>query len=162
MPDKDTSNLPILDDIIIPGDAEKAVPTPSSKVQSTLLADDGTATTAPHGAIAPTRELEPSNDAEAGIIVDPIAEPYDHDAGTNAPAPPAPTPLEELIQTIDEELNSSSSHPDIQPETVTAPNIDIDVLTVEILSSLMPAVEQLMIKKIRQTLRQHLTTETEE
>jgi hypothetical protein len=38
----DNTNLPILDDIIKPGDADKAVNRPSSKVHSSLLSDDET------------------------------------------------------------------------------------------------------------------------
>ncbi|MGB5458079.1 MAG: hypothetical protein WBO18_19195, partial [Gammaproteobacteria bacterium] len=40
MPDKNTTHLPILDDIIVPGDADKSVQRPSSKVQSSLWGDE--------------------------------------------------------------------------------------------------------------------------
>ena len=42
MPDDNITNLPILDDIITPGDADKAVQRPSRKVQSSLWDDDAT------------------------------------------------------------------------------------------------------------------------
>jgi hypothetical protein len=155
MPEKDTSNLPILDDIIVPGDVEKAAPTPPSKVQSSLLAgDDGAKTAVALSATPIASERETDDDDNADSTAFPIAEHDDEDAVVNAHVPLATETVEELPQTPDPLVDRPTPNADINPLPVNAPNID--ALTEEILNSLMPAVEHLLSEKIRQTLKQHL------
>jgi hypothetical protein len=155
MSENDTSNLPILDDIIVPGDADKAVPTPSSKVQSLLLAEDDRA--APAVSLSTTAtdlEVEQSNQANVNNTASPIAQADDHDAIATAYAPLDTEILEKPARATDNRVRSSSFNTDIEAASAEAPNID--ALTKDILTSLMPAVEHLLSEKIRQTLKQHL------
>ena len=155
MPEKDTSNLPILDDIVVPGDADKAVPTPSSKVQSSLLAEDDSAETAVSPSATPiASELVTYDNDNADNTAFPIAEHDDEDAVVQAIVPLAAETVEELSRAPEHLVDRPTLAEDIEPASVNAPNID--ALTEEILSSLMPAVEQLLSEKIRQTLKQHL------
>lgn len=155
MPEKDTSNLPTLDDIIVPGDADKAAPIASSKGQSSLLAGDDSAKTAESLSATPiTGEPEADDDDNADSTAFPIAEHDGEDAVVNAHVPLTTETVEELSHTPDPLVDRPTLNADIKPLPVNAPNID--ALTEEILNSLMPAVEHLLSEKIRQTLKQHL------
>lgn len=160
MPEKDTSNLPILDDIIVPGDADKAAPTPSNKVQSLLLAEHDSAKKAASASATPiASEPETCDKDNADSTAFPIAETDAEDAIVQANVPLTTETVSERLQTPDHPVDSATLNADIEPTSVNAPNID--ALTEEILSSLMPAVEQLLSEKIRQTLEQHLAANTD-
>jgi len=152
MPDKDLTNLPILDDIIMPGDADKAVHNSSSKVQSSLLGNGdsetedesltyiqaGTVTEAPEDIqVALEHPVEDLRNIDAV------------DAGDVSPSAVANVkiPSDAPVETLDE-----------QPATTT-PGQDIEALTEQILGNVMPDLEQRIREIIRQTLQQHLPGE---
>jgi hypothetical protein len=131
MPDNHT-NLPILDDIIKPGDTDKAVRQPSSKVQSSLWPD------------------EQRNDASAaGNDNETSANPaVDDDADTTG------------LFTDDQSASDVIDANEIleNADETRAPVIDlpdIDTLTEEILDNLILQIEPLLRDRIRQTLSRH-------
>ena len=160
MPEKDTSNLPILDDIIVPGDADKAVPTPSSKVQSSLLADDESARTAmPQTATPIADELENDDSDNADNATYTLTGHDDEDNVVQASVPQTTGAVEVLSPTPELQVERPTTAADIEATSVNTPNID--ALTNAILSSVMPAVEQMLSEKIRQTLKQHLAANSD-
>jgi hypothetical protein len=84
-----------------------------------------------------------------------------HDRGTmhQLSASLATEIVETMSQTNTNQADSPTPDRSVQP--APASSLDIDALTEEILGSLMPALEQLLSKEIRQTLRQHLSIESE-
>lgn len=156
MPDNHT-NLPILDDIIKPGDTDKAVHQPSSKVQNSLWSDGETNTpsTARSDAetSAPTAtddrpdtiELYTDNQSALDAIDQMEIPPDTQTDGELAIAEPVP---DEIHAEIDETRASATDLP------------DLDALTEEILGNMMLDIEQLLRDKIRQTLSRHFSGKT--
>ena len=155
MPEKDTSNLPILDDIIVPGDAEKAAIATSNKDQSSLLTEDDSAETAVSRSAEPiANQLEADDKDRIGHTASPIAEHDDEAAVVRTFTPLAADTNEAMSQTSGHLVDGVTPAAEVEPESNSAP--DIDTLTDEILNGVMPAVEHLLSEKIRQILKQHL------
>jgi hypothetical protein len=131
MQENNTTNLPILDDIIKPGDADKVVHQPSGKLQSSILSDDKTS-------------LPSSTDkyAETDLHTE-IDEPAD--------IPELFSEDEPIQQEVYAEAGQSQQSPIDLP--------DIDTLTAEILDNMMLEMEQILRKRIQQTLKKHLSGE---
>jgi len=128
MPDNNT-NLPILDDIIKPGKADKAVHQPSSKVQSSLWSDNETSdlSTTDIDAID-GMEVPPATDADDAFAMD--------------------EPVQDEVYAGTDETRASA---------INSP--DLEALTEEILGNMMLEMEQLLRDKIRQTLSRHFSGE---
>ncbi|MGB5279271.1 MAG: hypothetical protein WBO73_16935 [Gammaproteobacteria bacterium] len=165
MPDKNTTHLPILDDIIVPGDADKSVQRPSSKVQSSLWGDEDSDTPEasstevslagdPAGLNTSTADTD-----QTGTTEFQMEDPHDRGTMHQLSASLATEIVETMSQTNTNQADSPTPDRSVQP--APASSLDIDALTEEILGSLMPALEQLLSKEIRQTLRQHLSIESE-
>ncbi len=160
MPDKDTSNLPILDDILVPGDADKAAPKPSSVVQSASLAEaDSTKTAVSQSATPIADELQADDSNNADNAAYPITDSNDEDAVDQAPVPLTTEAVEVLSPTSDLRVDRPTMAADIEPTSVNT--LNIDALTNEILGSVMPAVEQILSERIRRTLKQHLAAKSD-
>jgi len=156
MPDNNT-NLPILDDIIKPGNADKAVHQPSSKVQSSLLSNDETndsstsriyARTNPHTASddrPDTIELYTDNQSDIDVT--------DRMQVSPAPSTDNERPVDEPIQ-----QGGLAGTEQARPPAIDFP--DFDALTEEILANVMLEMEQVLRDKIQQTLRKHFPAET--
>ena len=154
MPEKDTTNLPILDDIIVAGDADKAVHQPSSKVQSSLWSDDD--------AIDPSSlNIQVETDSPANIdnqpdisalFIEDQPENDSHDqADISAPAQPDQPPSADAVE--DEPLPADNE----DDQQCSIDTYDIDALTVAIRDSVMPELERLLTERIQQALKQHLS-----
>jgi hypothetical protein len=152
MPDDNITNLPILDDIITPGDADKAVQRPSRKVQSSLWDD-----------VTDPAPAEPRE--EEKILAD-----MDNHADT------AGSDAEEQLSLDADDLADTAASPDaddaaslVQPlnldspaETIDNPHTlftsdDIASLTDEIIAGMTPEIERLLREKIRQILAHRLS-----
>jgi hypothetical protein len=156
MPDNHT-NLPILDDIIKPGDTDKAVHQPSSKVQSSLRSGGETntpstarsdaETSAPPatGDQPDTIELLADNQSAIDAIDQTQVPPVTEADGELAIAEPVP---DEIHAEMDETRASATNAP------------DLDALTEEILFNMVPEIEQLLRDRIRQTLSRHFSGDT--
>lgn len=156
MPDNNT-NLPILDDIIKPGDTEKAMHQPSSNTQSSSWSDDETDDSSTTAIYAKTNlhtasddrsdkvELYTDNQSDIEVIdrieVSPATETDD--------GPPMDEVLHDEIF-ADVETNRAS--------TIDLP--DIDALTEEILDNLILQIEPLLRDRIQQTLSKHFPGKT--
>jgi len=143
MSDKDLSNLPILDDIIEPGDVEKAKHNSSSKVQGSLPQANRGATSAPTASKSDTvtehDQIEQDLTRTTKVV---SARPSDPVAAN----PPEQTPSARSDSPLDPP--PSQSNPDTEQT--------IEELTETILSSLLPDLEQLLRIKIRQSLQDDL------
>jgi hypothetical protein len=136
MPDNHT-NLPILDDIIKPGDTDKAAHQPARKAQSSSWSDKDRNDTSTAG-----------TDAEAN-------------AGPAADAPPDTTVLITNGQSAIDATDRTEVHENVNETGTTATNSpDIDALTEKILGNMMIEVEQQLRDKIRQTLSRHFSGKT--
>ncbi len=135
MPDNHT-NLPILDDIIKPGDTDKAVRQPSSKVQSSIWSDEQR-----NEASAAGNDTETSANPAADDNTD-TNEPFTDDQSASDAID-----ANEILENADE----------IRTAVIDLP--DIDVLTEEILDNLILQIEPLLRDRIRQTLSRHLAGE---
>ena len=143
MSDKDLSNLPILDDIIEPGDVEKAKHNSSSKVQGSLLQANHSATSAPTASESDTvtehdqieQDLTKTTEVVSARPSDPVAA----NPSEQTPSAKSDSPLDPPL---------SQSNPDAEQT--------IEELTETILSSLLPDLEQLLRIKIRQSLQHDL------
>ena len=156
MPDNHT-NLPILDDIIKPGDTDKAVHQPSSKVQSSLRSGGKTntpstarfdaETSAPPATGDQPDTIEPLADNQSAIdAIDQIQVPLVTETdGELTVAEPVP---DEIHAEMDEPRASATNAP------------DLDELTEEILFNMVPEIEQLLRDRIRQTLSRHFSGDT--
>lgn len=131
MPD-DNTNLPILDDIIKPGNTDKAVHQPSRKVHSSLWSDDETSASS---------SISSDADATDQMEVPSVTETDDEPAMAEQ--------VQGLVRAEADEARASAT--DLS---------DLDALTEEILGNTMPEIEQLLRDKIRQTLSRHFSGET--
>jgi hypothetical protein len=156
MPDNHT-NLPILDDIIKPGDTDKAVHRPSSKVQSSLrsggetntpsTARSNAETSAPPATGGRPDTIELLADNQSAIdAIDKTQVPQVTETG-GKPAITEPVP-DEIHAEMDETRASATKIP------------DLDALTEEILFNMVPEIEQLLRDRIRQTLSRHFSGDT--
>jgi hypothetical protein len=155
MADDNTSNLPILDDIIVPGDADKAIPRPSHKAQSSLWDD-----------------AEATEDAavEANAVEDSLADVITEEDSASETGPQAETPAapaqEEQSPAPDEQTDTIEPAPAMTAEEDPAPGQppvadpagasldrqDIESLTDEIMACMTPEIERILREKIRQVL----------
>ena len=155
MPDKDLTNLPILDDIILPGDAGKAVPDISSRVQSSLWNNDDSDKT---GAFQTDDQAGMGTEAPEDTQLaheQPVEDQLNIQAVDMADvAQPAAAPVEIPSDTLTfSDLPAETSI----GQTAVATNVqDIEALTEEIMGNLMPDLEQRIREIVRQTLQQHL------
>jgi hypothetical protein len=157
MPDDNTSNLPILDDIIKPGNTDKAVHQPSGKIQNSLWSDDASddsATTHIHAESDshsadddPADTIELFSD-ETGI--DDIRPDEISRAKTVADEPP-----------IEETLHEANHEAAAESQKARIDRADFDAITEEILDNTLLGLEQVLRENIRQTLKRHFTTATE-
>jgi hypothetical protein len=133
MPDNHT-NLPILDDIIKPGDTDKAAHQPARKAQRSSWSDKDRNDTSTAG-----------TDAEANAV----------------PATDAPPDSSVLITNDQSVIDATDRTEALENANETrAPAIelpDLDALTEEILENMMLEVEQQLRDKIRQTLSRHFS-----
>ncbi len=158
MPEKNTTNLPILDDIIKPGNSDKAVHQPSSKVQSSMRSDDETSQPSSTGIYAETRS-HTAIDEPAGIPELFTEDQPDKDAIVQMESS-LPTDTNEEFPIDDEPIQQDAPAGAGQAQQSPIDLPDIDTLTEEILGSMMLEMEQLLREKIQQTLKKHLSAET--
>ena len=155
MTENNTSNLPILDDIIKPGDADKQAQSPENNDQNSLWHDDDTADPAAMDVYA---DAGAAREDEADIID--LASNDQH--GNNMLADPdAPSTAEIDMQHAHTEPaapESSANSGEAQQEPVKLP--DIDALTEEILDSMLPELEQVLREKIWLALGKHFPGDT--
>lgn len=151
MPDNNT-NLPILDDIIKPGDTEKAVHQPSSKKQSSSWSDDETNDSSTTTIYAKTNLHTASDDRSDKVELytdnQSNIEVIDRIDVSPATATDDRPPMDESIQ-----QGALAGVERAQPPAIDLP--DIDALTEEILGNLMLEIEQVLRDKIQQTLSKH-------
>jgi hypothetical protein len=155
MPDKDLTNLPILDDIILPGDTNKAVHDNSSRVQNShwnnndtekmeaLQTDDsaGMDTETPEDI-----QLALEQPAEDQFNIEDI------DIQETSPTAAAPVQIPSDTPTFTDATEETPNR-----QTSAATNVqDIEALTQEVMGNVMPELERHIRKIIRQTLQQHL------
>ena len=155
MPDNDLTNLPILDDIVVPGDTGKAAPDTSSKIphsswpENKRVSDDSKQA-AKHAVIGPDECDEDAAESTESLIEDRP----DHDTmirlGVTLPGSKCPeaTPAD----------TAESANPVSAPGHVPTPDNaqTIERMTEEVLAEMMPKLEQLIRDKIRRVLTQHL------
>lgn len=152
MPDDNITNLPILDDIITPGDADKAVQRPSRKVQSSLWDDDATVpapaeTTEKEEILA---DMDEHADTAGAVAEEPLA--LDADDLADTAASPDADDAASLVQPLN--VDSPAETID-NPQTLFTSD-DIDSLTDEIIAAMTPEIERLLREKISQILAQRL------
>ena len=155
---EDKTNLPILDDIIKPGDSDKAVHQPSSKVQTSLWSSDKS------GEPPSGTGLDATDSQTAPVDQDFTAELYTQELSDN-------DALDQVYMPLTPEIDEEP--PILEPlhtrgpfDTANAPASpidlpDIDTLTGEILHKMMPEIEQVLREKIRQTLAEYLPDDRE-
>ena len=133
MPDDNTTNLPILDDIIKPGNTDKATHLPSNKMQNSMRPDDGTGESSSADHVTET-DSDPAVDEHATI-------------------PELSTDINKETPMYNEQIQQDAP---VETAEARQPSIDlpdIDTLTEEILGSMMFEMEQMLREKIRQTLK---------
>jgi len=157
MPDKDTINLPILDDIIVPGDADKAVFETSSKVQSAYWQDDDRDTTdfssANTHAVIDTPAAEDDQALAAALLIEDL---LDTDADDQMDVSSSAEIHEEIRPDKPAQADSLAAHRSIHQAPVNLQNIE--ALTEEILGNIMPDLEQLLREKIQQVLQKRISS----
>jgi hypothetical protein len=154
MPDDNTSNLPILDDIIKPGNTDKAVHQPSGKVQNSLRSDDASddsSTTHIHA----ESDSHIADDDPADTI-----ELFNDESGIDDIRPDevslAKTVADELP--IEETLHEANHEEAAGTRKTRIDRADFDAITEEILDNTLLGLEQVLRDNIRQTLKRHFTT----
>jgi len=156
MPDNNT-NLPILDDIIKPGKADKVVRQASSKVQKSLLSDGETNDSSIPRLYAKTNPHTASDDRPDTIELYTDNQ-TDIDATDRIQVSPATATNHE--RPVDEPVQRGvpASPEQARPPAIASP--DFDALTEEILANIMLEMEQVLRDKIRHALRKHFPGET--
>lgn len=137
MPDDNTTSPPVLDDIIKPGDVDKAANQPANAIQPSFLSEDD------------------AIDASAASITgtSPVIADDDRLEGSPATATDSGQPMDEHVR------NEVSSDAQItRAASIEMP--DIDTLTEEILDNLILQIEPLLRHRIQQTLSKHLSVDT--
>ncbi|MGD8934053.1 MAG: hypothetical protein PVF35_04695 [Gammaproteobacteria bacterium] len=156
MHDNDNSNLPILDDIIIPGDTDKAVQRPPRRVQRTLWDNEPAepATTEPHSEENSFTDIEqPADSAEALA-----AEPPPNDTGD--PADTHAWPEADSTPPVEQPPPAGSSTDSVDPAQTPITSDDIASLTDEIMACMTPEIERILREKIHQILKNRLPVST--
>ncbi|MGD8803043.1 MAG: hypothetical protein PVG12_07660 [Gammaproteobacteria bacterium] len=157
MQDNNSSNLPILDDIITPGDADKAVHRPSRKVQGTLWENEPAdpATEEPHSEENLYTDIEqPVDNSEAFATDEPPVEAIDL-AETHARAEADNTPP------VEQPPPADSSTDSVNAAQTPFTGDDIASLTDEIMACMTPEIERILRVKIRQILVNRLPVSTD-
>jgi hypothetical protein len=149
MPDKHT-NLPILDDVIKPGDSDKAVHQPSSKVQSSLLPDDETKASS---------SIRSDTEADAHSESDHQTDPQSAIDELDLAGTPSGTEMDDEL-TMAEQTQVPALAEAGEARLSAIDSADLDAITEEILGHMMIEVEQQLRDKVRQTLSRHFRSET--
>ena len=154
MSDKDLSNLPILDDIVVPGDAKKAVKNADSKVQNAFRPENDRETidlsvSDVHAGI----EFENKEDEPVVFIESTVEDPSEQVSADQ----PGASPAAGKTPPVASDRDAASRH---KSQTAVTRTLNIDALTENILNSLMPGLKQLIREEIRQALRQHLQADS--
>jgi len=156
MPNNNT-NLPILDDIIKPGHADKAVHQPSSKVQSSLLSDDvaNDSSTSRNNAKTGTHAASNNRPDAVALTIDDQS-----DIEVIDRTPVSPATASDNVRPVDAPIQQGvpASAEQARPPAIGSP--DFDALTEEILASMMPEMEQVLRDKIQQTLKTYFPGKT--
>ena len=157
MHDNDNSNLPILDDIITPGDADKAVQRPPRKMQGTLWdsepADPATAESLTEEELATDMEQRADHTetfAEEQPAIN-TAEP----AETNLSIDP------DNVTPADQTASAEPSADSVDALQTAFSSDDIASLTEEIMACMTPEIERILREKIRQILENRLSAGTD-
>jgi hypothetical protein len=147
MAEDNSTNLPILDDIITPGDADKAVQRPSRKEQSSLWEDGPTDLAAAESIAEEDLPVDLDQQVEAEALAEQAPAADASDLAETQPSPAADSaPV--LDQTVTIELPAdavAASRPHLDRETIAT-------LTDEIIISMTPEIERILREKIRQIL----------
>ncbi|MGD2159724.1 MAG: hypothetical protein PVG94_00975 [Gammaproteobacteria bacterium] len=157
MQDNNSSNLPILDDIITPGDADKAVHRPSRKVQGTLWENEPAdpVTEEPHSEENLYTDIEqPVDNSEAFVTDEPPVEAIDL-AETHARAEADNMPP------VEQPPPADSSTDSVNAAQTPFTGDDIASLTDEIMACMTPEIERILRVKIRQILVNRLPVSTD-
>ncbi len=156
MPDKNT-NLPILDDIIKPGNADKAVHQPASKVQSSLQSDGDSNKPSTTSSDAETSALPATDDLPDSIeMLEDNQSAIDAIDQTQIPLVTETEVEPAMDEAVLDEFNTGAS--ETRASATNSP--DLDALTEEVLGNMMLDIEQLLREKIRQTLDRHFSGKT--
>jgi hypothetical protein len=168
MDDNDSSNLPILDDIITPGDADKAVQRPPRRIQGTLWDNEPAA----EPAATESRSEEPQSEEphnEEKLFTD-IEQPASNAGTLAAEQPPIDTagPAETHDWTAADNTFPVEQPPPAGPSTdsvdaaqTALTSDDIASLTDEIMACMTPEIERILKEKIRQILANRLPVSTD-
>lgn len=154
MPDKDLSNLPILDDIVVPGDAKKAVKKADSKVQNAFqLENDGETIDLSVSDVHAGTEYDKKVD-EPVMLTESAADGPSKQASADQPgASPAAGKTQPVVA-------AQGAVQRQKPQAAVTRTPNIDALTEDILDRLMPCLKQLIREEIRQALQQHLQADS--
>ncbi len=156
MHDNDNSNLPILDDIITPGDADKAVQRPPRRVQGTLWDNE------------PAESVTKEPDTEESLFTD-IEQPADNAEALAAEQSPVDTadpaethawPETESTPAVEQPPPAGSSANSIDAAQAAFTSDDIASLTDEIMACMTPEIERILREKIHQILKNRLPVST--
>jgi hypothetical protein len=157
MHDNDNSNLPILDDIITPGDADKAVQRPPRKMQGTLWdsepADPATAESLTEEELATDMEQHADH-----------AETFAEEQPAINTAEPAETNLSidpDNVTPADQTASAEPSADSVDALQTAFSSDDIASLTEEIMACMTPEIERILREKIRQILENRLSAGTD-
>ena len=160
MPDDITSNLPILDDIIKPGDTDKAVHHPSSKAQNSLWSDDesdDSSTTNIHTeSDSHIADDDPADSVELFSDDQSAIDDISPDKASLATATADERPIEKSLYEMNPEEEAAA-----EAQQSRIDSVDFDAITEEILDNTLLGLEQILRENIRQTLKRHFTTATE-
>ena len=157
MPDDNTSNLPILDDIIEPGDTDKAVHQPSSKVQDSLWSDaasDDSSSTYIHA--EPDSHIIRDDPADSFELFS--DEPGVDDIRPDEASPAAATADEHPVEETWHEVSPKQA---AEAQQSRIDRVDFDAITEEILDNTLLGLEQVLRENIRQTLKKRFTTKSD-
>jgi len=157
MHDNDNSNLPILDDIITPGDADKAIQRPPRKMQGTLWdsepADPATAESLTEEELATDIEQHADH-----------AETFAEEQPAINTAEPAETNLSidpNNVTPADQTASAEPSADSVDALQTAVTSDDIASLTEEIMACMTPEIERILREKIRQILENRLSAGTD-
>jgi hypothetical protein len=157
MPDDNTSNLPILDDIIKPGSTDKAVHQPSGKEQNSSWSDaasDDSSTTNIHAESDP-HIADDDPDDTLGL--------FSNESGIDDICPDEVSMATAVADAlpIEETLHEENTEEAAVTQKSRIDRADFDAITEEILDNTLLGLEQVLRDNIRQTLKRHFTTESD-
>ena len=149
MPEHDTSNLPILDDIIQPGDADKAA---RPKARSALPADD------PQTETSSDTQSDTGPHTPAGDSAATTGSAGAHGASAHQTVMAATAARSSATRTGGAGADGPvAPHPGSRNTSVAGE--DLDGLIDEIMRRIRPGIERLLRQTIRQTLEQRFSAE---